>query len=374
MSEVPKVLVQIGGDVWDRWERLEVTMSLDEIAPSFTLETQDERDDPEEIFPYGEEDPVQIDVLLPGTPHPERVLTGYIKRPELRDDPDQGLRITVTGHSNTVDLVECHVDPPRRWSDTPALKIARDIAEPFGITVGTGVDLAPNMKRFETNPGESAAQAIQRIAEARGALLQSDSFGNLVFFRSTSNVSGTVLERGQNIIRGTYAGDYSDRFSRYTVYSQRTPRSGHSGAVASGRAVQVVDNAVRRFRPFAEVGDTDEDRAELEQRVKHLANVRAGRSRTYTCEILGWARGPVGGRVLWRPNVIAEIRHRQVQTEGRLLCTRVVLQADARAGFRSQLDFVMPEAYTPTRLPRRLPVDPAPGTRPRELWLGGPWG
>lgn len=373
MSEVPKVFVTIAGDAWDRWSRLEITASLDEIVPTITMESFDEREDPEEIFPFGEGDEVIVDVKLPSNNHAERVLTGYVQRPELADDPTQGLTITATATSKTVDLVECHVDPPRRWTDTPPLRIAKDICEPFGIEVGTGTDLGGNFKRFETDPGESPAAALGRIAEARGAILQSDSFGNLVFIRPTADASGTVLERGQNIIRGTYAGDYSDRFSRYTVYSQRIPEAKFSGAVASGQAVQVFDDAVQRFRPLAQVGDKDEKRADLEQRAKHLANVRAGRSRTYSCDVLGWARGALGSRVLWRPNVLADVIHREVQVEGQLLCTRTVLQADQQQGFRTQLDFVRREAYDPAKQPTAPKVKRRPRERPKAYWFGFAW-
>lgn len=373
MSEIPQVFVQINGDSWDRWMRLEVTMGMDEIAPQFTMDTLDEREDPEETFPFVEGDEVQIDVRLPGGGDTERLFTGYIQRPEIRHDPDQGLQITATGLSKTVDLVQCHVDPPRYWNDADPFRIAEDICEPFGIFVGADVSLGANFKRFETDAGETPAAALGRIAEARGAILETNEFGNIVFTRAKDEASGSVLEAGRNIIRGTYAGDYSDRFSQYTVYSQRTPESRFSGAVASGVAVQVKDDAVTRFRPFAEVRSEDDNRSELEQRAKHLANVRAGRSRTYSCDVLGWARGQVGSRVIWRPNILVDVKHPQCQVEGLLLCSRVVLQADQSAGYRTQLDFVRREAYDPEKQPSTPTRTRPKRKKPRWTWMGGVW-
>lgn len=372
MSDVPKVFVTIGGDAFDRWSSIEIVQSLDELVPSITLQTLDDRDHPLEIYPYGAGDEILVDVQLPNNRDPERVLTGYLQKPEITDDPDQGLESRLMGVSKTVDLVECHVDPPLCWANVPPLKIAEDVVKPFGIKVGTGFDLGSNIEHLETDPGDTPASVLHRIAELKGAIIQSDSFGNIVFIRPTKDASGTVLEYGKNIIRGTYSGDFSDRFSQYTVYAQRVPTRRYAGAVASGQAIRLVDDDVNRFRPYSEVQTKGYSNKDLEERARHLRNVRAGRSKMYSCDTLNWGHGRFGEEILYRPNTLIDVKHFRVQVDGLLLLTRTSLRA-GDTGFRSQLDFVNRNAYDPEQKPTKRRKKKKRGSSTRGFNLGDYW-
>lgn len=343
-TDAPEVTVTIAGDRWDAWTRLDVTLSLEELAPRFTLEAFDIRERDDEIFPFGEGDPCSIDVQLPGQQTSERVLTGYLGRVEMSDGPDDGdVRVMVTGAPKSVDLLECGT-PPRAWSKCSILKIANDICEPFGLRVSTkltGEVLEP-VERFEVDPGDSPGAVIQRLCELRGVIATTLDDGTIALVESESRSSGLRLECPGNIIRGTATGDYSDRFSSYTIFSQRTPQKKFAGAVAAGMAVEIRDDQVRRFRPFLDVSHRDEKQAQLESRAKFVRNVQAGRSRVYGCELDGW--GDQRGK-LWRPNVLASVQHRRVGIDDELLISRVVLQGDARQGFTTYLDLARRETF-----------------------------
>lgn len=375
-EEVPKVAIEIDGDHWDRWDSLQISMSLDEIAPQLVVSTLDSREFEEEIFPYSEGDEVRVTVKLPGTAEPERLMTGYLHRPEIDDDPRSGTTVKLVAFSKTVDLVECAVDPPKQWNKIDPLELAKELCKPFGIQAAAAYDMGSPLKKFETDPGETVARALGRIAEARRGIIQSDSFGNVIFTQAVDEANGKRLEAGQNIIRGTYVGDFSDRFSQYTVYSQRTPESNYSGAIASGQAVQVFDDGVSRFRPYAETSDKDDKIEDLEHRAKHARNIRAARSRDYSCDVLGWGWGPIGDSVLWRPNELVYVQHPKCQVDGLLLCSRVVLTAGAE--FMTHLDFVRREAYDPAKSPKKPPKKTQRKRRgvrekPKAFWLTSIW-
>lgn len=340
MSEAPDVALTIAGDPWDQWDRLEITLSFEELAPRFTFELFDPRED-DEIFPFGEGDECTIDVRLPGDTVYRRLLTGYVERPEIRDGPDDGdVGITVTGGSKTIDLVQCHTTA-RRWNDATLAKIARDLCSPFGITAYS-FEAGEPIKRFETRPGDSVASALQSAAELRGLIATSDENGDVVLTTAEDQTSGIALRVPGNIIRGTYVGDFTDRFSQYTVYSQRVPEKRFAQALAAGMAVEVRDDQVKRFRPFYDVSDRDEKQAQLEARAKHIRNVRAGRSSVYSCDVNSWDNGR---GVVWRPNTIVNVRHPRCGIDDDLLISRVVLMADARDGFTANLGLARRETF-----------------------------
>lgn len=356
MSEAPRVEILIEGQPWDLWTNVEIVLSLEELAPRFTFEAFDIREGEDELFPFDEGDVCEIRVLLPGQLQAETVVTGYLERPEISDGPDDGdRRMTVTGGPSTVDLVQSHA-PPQRWNDAQLLKIAADLCDPFGVLVSSKVTLTEPVKRFEVDPGDTPASALQRLCESYGVIATATPDGNVELVRATEAKSGISLRCPGNIVRGTATGDFTDRFSHYTVFSQSTPTKKFAEKLAAGQVVQVQDDQVRRFRPFYTVEDRDESKAPLEARARHLRNLHAGRSRVYGCEVDGWDNGL--GQV-WRPNTLCDVEHKRVGVDDELLIARVVLTGGAQEpGYIAHIDLAPRETFD-----MLLPPPPIPKMR-----------
>lgn len=345
MSESPRVEVKIEGKTWNLWTDVEITLSMEELAPQFSFTAFDSREQDDEIFPFDEGDTCQVTLNLPGQFGVETVVTGYLERPEISDGPEDGDRtMRLSGGPNTLDLVQCGASP-KRWNGATFKTIAEELCLPFGILVevAPGIVFAEPVKRFEVDPGDTAGDALQRLCESYGVFPTTTPDGDVRIVRAEKVSSGISLQSPGNIVRGTSTGDHSDRFSHYIIFSQRTPTRQFAKELAAGMVVQVQDEHVRRFRPFFTVESRDGNKRPLEDRARHIRNMRAGRSRTYGCEVNGWTN-PNGD--VWRPNTLVSVQHRRVGVDDELLISRVVLTGSAQdPGYVTHLDLVPRETF-----------------------------
>lgn len=337
----PEVAIRIGGDDWRQWNRLEISMAIEELARSITLDAWDDRDDAGVEFPFGEGDEIEIDVGtgLPGGK--ERVLTGYIGRVTMDYGPGHS-SVSITAASKTIDLIETS-GPVKRWKNVPKLKIASDLVEPYGLTVSTTFALE-NAERFKVEPEETPFDALRRLADSEAAMLMTDADGNVVFDRTSTTAIRTKLQHGRNILRGTREGDYSERGSAYTVISQRASTALYNGKEAAQMVYELADTEVTRYRPMLFLTDGKGKQDELERRARHELHTRVGRSKMVSYGVAGWHHF----EGLWMPNQLVAVEDDRFGIRENLLIRRVVLQADARhgsEGYVTHIDLARPDAF-----------------------------
>lgn len=338
----PEVSIRIGGVDWRQWDRIEISMGIEEMARSVTLATWDDRKDAGIEFPFGEGDEIEVDVStgLPGGK--ERVLTGYIGRVTMDYGPTHN-RVDVTGASKTIDLIETSA-AVQKWRNVPKLKIATDIVTPYDILVTSAFAMAVAAK-FKTEPEETPFDALQRLAQSEAAMLVTDENGNLAFARTSKKVIRTKLEHGVNIIRGTRVGDYSERASTYQVISQRASTALYKGKEAAQMGFVLDDSEVTRHRPILFLTDGKGTQGELERRARHELHTRTGRAKMVSYGVAGWHQWDTG---LWMPNQLVTVKDPRFGIDEPLLISRVVLQADARhgsEGFATHLDLARPDSF-----------------------------
>lgn len=337
----PEVTIKIGGKDWRQWDRIEISMSLEELARSVRIETWDDREDAGIEFPFGEGDELEIDIGtgLPGGK--ERVLTGYVGRVTMDYGPTHN-RVDVDGKSKTIDLLEASA-PVKKWKNVPKLKIATDLATPFGIVATSDVVMGV-AERFKTEPEETPFDALHRLAQTEAAMLVTDPQGNLSFVRTSTIAIRTKLEQGKNILRGTRVGDYAERASTYTVISQRASTALYSGKQAAQMVYELPDSDVTRHRPMLFLTDGRGTQDELERRARHELHTRIGRSKMVSYDVAGWHHW----EGLWLPNQLVTVIDNRFGINEPLLISRVVLQADARhgsEGFATHLDLARPDSF-----------------------------
>jgi prophage tail gpP-like protein len=337
----PEVSIRIGGLDWRQWDRLEISMAIEELARSVTLAVWDDREDAGVEFPFGEGDELEIDV---GTGRPggkERVLTGYIGRVTMDDGPTHS-RVDVTGASKTIDLIETS-GPVKRWKNVPKLKIASDLADPYGISVSSTFTLA-NAEKFKVEPEETPFDALHRLAQSEAAMLMTDADGNVVFDRTSTTAIRTKLRRGDNILRSMRVGDYSERGSTYTVISQRGSTKLYQGKEAAQMLYELPDAEVARHRPMLFLMDGKGTQSELERRARHELHTRTARAKIVSYGVAGWHHW----EGLWLPNQLVGVEDERYGIRESLLISRVVLQVDARhgsEGFATHLDLARPDSF-----------------------------
>lgn len=338
----PEVSVRIDSKDWRQWDRIEISMGIEEMARSITLATWDDGEGSGIEFPFGEGSEIEVDVStgLPGGK--ERVLTGYIGRVTIDYGPTHS-RVDVMGASKTIDLIESSATV-RKWRGVPKLKIATDIATPHDILVTSAFTMGM-AEKFKVEPEETPFDALQRLAQSEAAMLTTDENGDLVFERTSTMAIRTKLEYGKNIIRGTRVGDYSERASVYTVLSQRSSTALYRGKEASQMGYVLKDAEVARHRPMLFLTDGKGTQDELERRARHELHTRGGRAKMVSYGVAGWHQWDTG---LWLPNQLVSVKDPRFGIDENLLISRVVLQADARhgsEGFATHLDLARPDTF-----------------------------
>ena len=87
------------------------------------------------------------------------------------------MQTELSGRSASADLVDCTV-PLQAWQNQTALQIAHALCEPYGIKVADEADLSEVdlsevglsevFDNFASQPGETVAKALVRLARLRG--------------------------------------------------------------------------------------------------------------------------------------------------------------------------------------------------------------
>lgn len=287
--------VFLDGEAYDNVEQGTVRMSMEAFARDFTLTMGN--DWPDGVLPFEEGAAVEVVV------DDECVLTGFVDEIPVTYDSTSHT-IQVLGRSVHGQMVDCSaVHKTGHWRDQPMLKIASDVAEPFGVTIGIDGDLPNAEKEFRKwaiEDAESAADCVTRLAKMRGGFpVAGPGTGLAITAASMEPPRTDAIAWGRDILRGSRNGRAKERYSHYIVKSQSAGNDYWYGEDAAAKGVYVaVDQEVPQYRPLIIISDSGSAK-ELEDRAKWERNIRAGRARRVVYDLQGFQR-PSGG--VWKPN------------------------------------------------------------------------
>ena len=118
----------------------------------------------------------------------------------------------VSGRSASADLVDCAA-PLQAWQSQTAPQIARALCEPYGIKVADEVGLSEVFDNFASQPGETVAKALLRLARLRGVWIgDAAPDGTLRFFDPGKKHAPYQLDLGEHLVR---VRAYEDRAQRF---------------------------------------------------------------------------------------------------------------------------------------------------------------
>jgi prophage tail gpP-like protein len=352
---VPDFRVVVNGQSYGGWKEASVTRTIEALAGSFEVVVSEKwpgEPTRREINPGD-----ACEVTLDG----EVVLSGFVDDVNGQyapgsDGGDGAHEVAIAGRDATGDLVDCsHVGPPNEWTGQRIDAITRAICTPFGIpvTVADGTDIgAPLARKFTIQQGETAYEAIERMARTRAVLAVSDGRGGLVLTRAGTSKATTALVLGENILSASGLSSLRERFRDYTVKGQLAGTDAVHGTQASGPAGVALDPIVQRYRPLVVVAEEQADIATCRTRAQWEANVRAGRGRRATYRVQGWKHK--GG--LWRPNELVNVLDPLLGIAMEMLVV-TVRHAIASSGSTTEIEVVRPEAYALVPLPEAKPKD-----------------
>lgn len=333
------VSLHIGGRSHQGWKTAQISRGVRSVAGSFELTVTDRWPGQSAQVSIRPGDSCQVMV------NGETVITGYVD--EVRPSYSAGDHaITFKGRSKTADLVDCSVvHDGGQFKGRTLLQIAKDMANPFGITVRSETDVGAALNE-DINQGETVADVLEELALMRGVLVCDDANGNLVLTRAGAvRARGSILhtkDRG-NVLSSSGSFSMDGRFSLYVVKGQSAGDDEVFGAAASEPSAQEKDQNVLRYRPLVVVAEKQATIGLCRERAAWERSVRAGQSVDLTYTVQGWTQA---GGALWQPNTLVSVRDDFLKVNGQFLISEVTWQISS-SGQTTRLQVAPPEAFAP---------------------------
>lgn len=334
---IEPVTLIAGGATHSGWTSVSVTRALENFAGAFEIGLTERWPGQSERRPIS---PGAECTLRLGN---DVVITGYVDDAAPAIDADSR-SVTVGGRDRAGDLVDCSADSkPGEWADQSLVKIAGDLARPFGIAVSALVDTGKPFASFRIAEGETAYEAIERACRARAVLATSDGLGRLVLTNAAvASDTGQALVEGGNVKAASGRFSFKDRFSKYVVKGHADEISGISAEEIAGPVGESTDPAVKRYRPLTVIAEDTGDNVSFKDRAVWESVTRAGRAQQADITVAGW-RDAVGA--LWRPNTLVSCKLPSLGLDARMLVTRVTLARSDNEGSTATLTVAHPDAF-----------------------------
>jgi len=276
----------IGSQIFGGWKSISMGRSMDAVAGSFSVSlVMSTVEAARAILPGSA---VQV-VVIAGEGTEIQFMDGYIDDRSLAIGSG-GITLSVSGRDKTADLVDCSA-AKISWTAANLLKIAKDLAAPFGLEVMDYAEALDTFEQFTGESGQTAFEIIEKAARARGVVPITDRWGNLTLVNPNSSDARAKedLEEGKNILELSESYSLKDRFSEYTVKGQ-TSGGGESwdDASTTGLKATAKDTQIKRHRPLTIQADGKATSTGLKTRAAWEAQIRSGKSKEYTAKVRGW--------------------------------------------------------------------------------------
>ena len=307
------VRLVINGQSHEGWLDVRVTAGIERQARDFTLSVTDR-------WPGSNVarrvKPGDMCELYFGN---DKVLTGYVDATPISYDASS-VSVSVSGRSKTADLVDCSAQHSSgQWRNVAVVRIAQELAEPYGIKVIAEVD-AGRIAEHQLDPGESVFESIDRLLTQKALLATDNGDGNQVLTRGGQHKASSALVLGENILSCSATLDFKERYSDYICKGQRAGNDQDFGAAASQMQAGVSDSGVTRHRVIELRTEGQSDLAACRDRVRWEAAYRAGKSYEATYVVHGWRQAD---GALWQPNMLVHVRDGLIGFDLELLISEV---------------------------------------------------
>ncbi len=265
----------------------------------------------------------------------------------------------MTGRDKTGDLVDCAaIHGKGQWRNVTLEQIARDLCQPFGVSVIWQVQLAAAATKFKVwqiEPGETVFDSLSRAARHRGVLLTSNANGDLVFTMASQVRAGSLIlgmsKDDQSSCTPILAIkthlSWMERFSLYRVKGAAAA-SGlwgdtQTASQSTSVNVDVIDPDITRYRPTIIIADDNFTKAKGNARGSWEQQRSMAHATTATVTVHDWfnQRGQ-----LWTPNQLVTVKATAAGLSDRdLLITTVTFDLTQDGGTVTELELMPREGF-----------------------------
>lgn len=307
--------LMIGGTTYEGWESVHVELSMENLSGSFALQLTDKEGGTATAIKPN--DPCVV--LING----QVVITGYVDKVTPSFDATSH-KIMVTGRDKAGDLVDSSVvNGTGQYKNKTIDQIVKDVASPFGVNVTNNVD-SKTLETFNIDQGATAFETIQKLAKRGNFLAVSDGKGGVLLTREATEMMGTSLIEGQNILAANCDYDASKKHSEYIVKGQKQGKDNDTIKTITQNKASVTNEYVNRYRPLLIIHDGQADQSAVKERAQWEAKIRASKATKAEITVQGWDSG--GG--LWGINRLVQVQSNWLGINDVMLITNVSFTLD----------------------------------------------
>lgn len=307
--------LMIGGTSYEGWESVHVELSMENLSGSFALQLSDQ--DGGTATAIKPNDPCVV--MING----QVVITGYVDKVTPSFDATSH-KIMVTGRDKAGDLVDSsHVKGTGQYKNKKIDEIVKDVASPFGVEVTNNVE-SKTLETFNVDQGATAFEVIQKLAKRGNFLAVSDGKGGVLLTREATEMMGTSLIQGENILAANCDYDASKKHSEYIVKGQKQGKDDDPVKSIARNKASVANDYVNRYRPLLIIHDGQADQSVVKERAQWEAKIRASKATKAEITVQGWDSG--GG--LWGINRLVQVQSNWLGINDVMLITNVSFTLD----------------------------------------------
>lgn len=295
--------------------------------------------------------PIKINDLVEiYTEDGERLIKGYIEKISVRYGPN-GHEISASGRDVTADLVDSTIR--KRQYKGPisfdglvnAVMSAQKAVFPL-LVRAEGIPKIEERENISAEIGEPVFSFLDRYARRVGVVLTSGPSGEILIFRSGSELSFPALvnvpgDLAQNVITSDLSIDFTQIFSEYSCLSQLPTHAGELTFDVQDAVDQrgvATDSRARPSRFFEFEAETPMDARAAQDRAGLESNLAASRAFSYRASLQGIQAGIV-------PNTLIDVRDIICDVQSQLLVSRVSYEFSLGSGSVTSVDCTLRGAY-----------------------------
>lgn len=342
--------LEVEGVRYEEFSSISVTRSLDTLSGEFAFEAS-RQENTQLPFSVGQ----QCKVFVDGS----QVVEGFIDVVNVTYDP-LSHEIFIQGRDKTSDVIDSTVGNVATFNGNISfVQLIEKTLENNGIT---GIDVtdesgsAPTFTAEDIESGgneDTVFSFLENLARKRQVLLTTDGVGNIIITRSgDEQVEDEILNLPtagiSNILGGNISYDITDRFGKYSVFSQDNNvglaalGSGSDSTRSYSRQGTSTDPEIRTSRQLNIIAEDSYNDTESENRAIWENNIRRVRSISYSVTIQGFT---LKNGDLWQPNKLVQVVDEFAQLNAIMLINSVTYNFSIDSGSTTSLSLVDQDAY-----------------------------
>jgi prophage tail gpP-like protein len=370
-----ETVILIDGKTYSEMKKCTVTRHVDTVCGTFSLH-----------LPTDKTNPFKIGSVLSIKMGGAQVMRGKVYCLEQVIGPEKD-EIVVSGRDITGDLVDSTVPDSCKvfGAGVHILDIAKKIVAERGFEksifcYNNAGDVQPFSEDeiITCEVGDTISDFLMRYCRKRQLFLNTDPFGNLIFFRADgvdtgNNIQHLTTSNANNVIERSIKRISHECFNRYICRSQELDAWESLKSVASGGEERDVDtfgeafdsrpeNAGRELEFLLEKGGSS---ADCTARATEEADVRRSRAFEYSVKVKGYRDIKP-----WAVNQLVNILDTRADISGKFYICGVEYNYDMNEGKTTRLSISYKDAYV-LLAKRLLSIEKAKTNQ--ESFLGNFW-